>query len=98
MPLVDGAGTAIRVGDVVRQATARGIAWYDPGRGAMLVNAGKTGRVVGIGRTRVRVDFGRNKQSVFGQVDTDEAVIDRIEASMVTVIESPRTEEERAGE
>jgi hypothetical protein len=86
-PLCDGAGAEIRVGDTVRQANAAGTPWFHPDKGALLVNAGERGTVVGLGRTRVRVDFGRTKRDVFGTVESTEAVIDVVNATMLTVVE-----------
>lgn len=86
-PLSDNAGAEIRVGDTVRQANAAGAPWFNPGRGALLANAGKRGIVVGLGRTRARVDFDRTKRNVFGTVGTDESVIDVVSATMLTVVQ-----------
>lgn len=84
--LIDAAGAAINVGDTVRQSNTAGTPWFHSDRGALLANAGETGTVVGLGRTRVRVDFGRTKRDVFGTVGTDEAVIDSVRATMLTVV------------
>jgi hypothetical protein len=84
--LTDDAGVEIRVGDTVRQAGASGTRWYNPALGALLANAGERGIVVGLGRTRARVDFGRTKRDVFGTVGTDEPIIDVVHTSMLTVV------------
>lgn len=86
-PLTDDAGTPIRVGDTVRQAGASGTRWYNPALGALLVNAGERGTVVGLGRTRVRVDFGRTKRDFWGTMGTDKPVIDVVNATMLTVVQ-----------
>jgi hypothetical protein len=52
------------------------------------VNAGETGVVVGIGRSRVRVDFGRTKKVHFGREDAGEPVIDTVHPDMLTVQEA----------
>ena len=80
-PLTDNAGVAIGVGDVVRQRNA-----FNPNLGALLSNAGQTGIVVGLGRTRVQVDFGRTKRGAFGTIGTDKVVIDLVHATMLTVV------------
>jgi hypothetical protein len=85
-PLIDDAGVAISVGDVVRQRNAAGVSWFNSNLGALLSNAGQTGIVVGLGRTRVQVDFGRTKRDVFGTIGTDEVVIDVVHATMLTVV------------
>lgn len=88
--LADADGTVIRLGDTVRQASPAGTPWIDPSLGALWVNAGQTGTVVGLGRTRARVDFGRTKRDVFGTVDTEEAVIDNVNTTMLTIISDDR--------
>lgn len=82
-PLSDAFGTEIQLGDVVRQAKV-----HDPGRGALYGNAGQSGTVVGWGRTRIKVDFGRTKLESFGRVATSEPIIDSVHASLLTVIRS----------
>lgn len=86
-PLVDSGGTEIRVGDIVSQSSAvSGVRWADPRLGALWSNAGRAGAVIGLGRKRVRVDFGRNRRAVFGQSDTGQPVIDNVDATMLTVV------------
>jgi hypothetical protein len=85
-PLTDNAGVAISVGDVVCQRSAAGTPWFHSNLGALLSNAGQTGIVVGLGRTRVQVDFGRTKRDAFGTIGTDEVVIDVVHATMLTVV------------
>lgn len=82
---LDSAGALIHIGDTVRQASASGLRWSHEELGALQVNAGKTGVVVGIGRSRVRVDFGRTKKIHFGSEDTGEPVIDTVYPDMLTV-------------
>ena len=84
-PLTDNGGYEIRVGDIVRQVNQYGTPCYHVAAGALLANAGQTGTVVGLGRTRVKVDFGRTKTLVIGRSGTDEPVIDKVHASMLTV-------------
>lgn len=86
-PLTDDAGLEVRVNDTVRQASAAGTPWFDPALGALLVNAGQLGTVVGLGRTRARVYFGRTKRDVFGTMGTDEPVIDVVNTTMLTVVQ-----------
>lgn len=83
--LLDSAGVLIRIGDTVRQASATGLRWSHEQLGALQVNAGGTGTVVGIGRSRVQVDFGRTKKVGFNRVDTGESVIDTVHPDMLTV-------------
>jgi len=83
---LDSAGVLIRIGDMVRQASASGLRWSHEQLGALQVNAGETGVVVGIGRSRVEVDFGRTKKVGFGRVDTGEPVIDNVHPDMLTVL------------
>ena len=90
-PLNDAAGRKVRVGDKVRQANASGTRWYNSALGALLVNAGEHGTVVGLGRTRARVDFGRTKRDVFGTVGTDEPIIDIVNTTMLTVVQETPT-------
>jgi hypothetical protein len=81
----DSAGVPIRVGDTVCQASASGLRWSHEALGALQVNAGETGTVVGTGRSRVWVDFGRTKKIGFGRVDTGEPVLDTVHPDMLTV-------------
>lgn len=74
--LTDSAGNEIRLGDLVRQDNA-----FDVSKGALYSNAGKTGTVVGFGRTRVKVDFPERE-------GPDGPVIDSVHASLLTVVQS----------
>lgn len=85
---LDSAGALIHIGDTVRQASATGVRWSNEQLGALQVNAGETGVVVGIGRSRVRVDFGRTKKVHFGREDAGEPVIDTVHPDMLTVQEA----------
>lgn len=84
--LYDVAGNPIRVGDTVKQSGANGHPWWNPERGALWVNAGETGTVTALGRTRVVVDFGRTKRDAFGTVESQEPVLDRVQADMLLVV------------
>ena len=91
-PLTDNGGYEIRTGDTVRQVNEYGTPHYDAAAGALLTNAGQTGTVVGLGRTRVKVDFGRTKTLVFGRTGTNESVIDNVHTSMLVVVPTPASE------
>lgn len=51
MTFLDDVGNEIRIGDSVK------VTAIDSGRGAILGLTGNPGKVVGFGRTRVRIDF-----------------------------------------
>lgn len=83
-PLTDNGGYEIRIGDTVRQVNEYGTPSYDSAAGALLANAGQTGTVVGLGRT---------KTLVFGRLGTNEPVIDNVHTSMLVVV-PPQQEKE----
>lgn len=86
-PLTDATGSRrITVGDKVRQASPQGTPWVDENAGALWCNAGQTGTVLRLGRTRVRVDFGRTRRDRFGTVESTERVVDVVHARMLTVV------------
>lgn len=83
----DSKGVAITVGCRIRQRNV-----FDPGKGALLGNAGQTGTVKGLGRTRAVVQFdGRCKWDGFKM--TDEGKTDRVHAQYLEVL--PATEREQ---
>lgn len=84
--MADCAGAEITRGCTVRQVSPAGQPWYAPDMGALICNAGETGTVVGMGLTRVRVDFGRTKRALFGRQVTDEPAIDAVAPGMLRVV------------
>jgi hypothetical protein len=93
MAIKDTRGAVIGIGDAVRQCSDLGTPWYDPNKGAILTNAGQTGTVTGLGRTRVRVDFGRTRRDVYGSVESTEYVTDNVAASMLTLVDDDTKED-----
>lgn len=85
-PLLDTTGARLHVGDMVRQCNADGHPWADPYQGALWVNAGQTGTVIALGRTRAEVDFRRTKRGVWGTQAAEESVIDKVRSDMLTVV------------
>ena len=73
--LLDANGVAITVGEQVRQARGGGIPTFNPAAGAKARNAGRVGRVVGLGRTRLHIDF--------GMVEQGQPVIEHVRADAV---------------
>ena len=84
--MTDCRGVPITPGCKVAQRGQMGQGWYDPSRGALERNAGATGTVVKIGRTRVHVDFGRTKRELFGRNAADEPAIDSVAPDLLRVI------------
>lgn len=84
-PVRDCSGRPIHIGDTVRQSR-NGIRWFEPAEGALKINAGATGTVTAVGRTRVAVDFRRTKRTNYGSTATEEYVIDRVSGDSLTRI------------
>lgn len=76
----DADGTVIAVGDTVRQLNV-----HDAAKGALMSNAGNTGVVVALGRTRVQVQFkGRTRMRNF--IRTDEPITDKVAGEWLRIL------------